>query len=71
MEKKMRKINAILLYPFMKIFNFHFSKDYRWGTTLFHRVVYRLVDTVGANWNAHRKILQEQCDQEVKELKGR
>tara|TARA_R100001443_G_scaffold114274_1_gene130088 strand:- start:3750 stop:3974 length:225 start_codon:yes stop_codon:yes gene_type:complete len=64
----MRKLNAKLLYPFMKITGFMFSKDYRWGTTLFHRIVYRYVDTVGANWNAHRDFLQNLCDQEIKEL---
>jgi|TARA_R100001530_G_C4200819_1_gene124740 hypothetical protein len=67
MNKKIRKFNAMLLYPFMKIFNFHFSKDYRWGTTLFHRVVYRLVDTVGANWNAHRELYRN-ADLDIGEL---
>ena len=32
--------------------HFRFSKDYRWGTTAYHRAVYAMVDTVGANITA-------------------
>lgn len=48
----MRNITANLIAPFLKVTGFRFSKDYRWGTTRFHRAVYALVDTVGANLKA-------------------
>ena len=31
---------------------FRFSKDYRWGTTRRHRIVYAMVNTVAANYVA-------------------
>jgi hypothetical protein len=48
----MRKLAAALLAPAMKLTGFRFSKDYRHGLTLFHRVVYYCVDTIGANMKA-------------------
>ena len=48
-ETQMRQIAAHLIAPVLKITGFRFSKDYRWGTTLRHRVVYALVNTVMAN----------------------
>jgi hypothetical protein len=44
-----QKLNAALCVPFMLITGFRFSKDYRWGTTWWHRLVYRCVWTVHAN----------------------
>ena len=54
MRSKIRKINATILYPFMKITGFRFSRNYRWEVTKFHSIVYRYVDTVGANINAEK-----------------
>ena len=48
----MRKLNAAILAPVMKLTGFRFSKDYRHGSTLFHKAVYACVDTVGANMKA-------------------
>lgn len=48
----MRKLNAALLTPVLKLTGFRFSKDYRWGVTRFHALVYFCVDTVGANIKA-------------------
>ena len=48
----MRVFIGKIIAPVMKVTGFRFSKDYRWGTTLFHRVVYKLVDTIGANMAA-------------------
>jgi hypothetical protein len=48
----MRKFNASLIVPVMKLTGFRFTKDYRHGSTLFHRAVYFAVDTVGANQKA-------------------
>lgn len=45
----MRYCTPYLVAPILKITGFRFSKDYRWGTTLFHRVVYALVSTPKAN----------------------
>tara|TARA_Y100000816_G_C25944753_1_gene492789 strand:- start:633 stop:836 length:204 start_codon:yes stop_codon:yes gene_type:complete len=50
--KTMRKLNAAILAPVMKLTGFRFSKDYRHGSTLFHKAVYACVDTVGANMKA-------------------
>lgn len=49
-----RKINGKLIGLALKATGcgFRFSKDYRWGTTVWHRIVYRCVDTVGANLTA-------------------
>jgi hypothetical protein len=45
----MRNQTAKLLAPIMRATGFRFSKDYRWGTTLRHRMIYRCVNTVRAN----------------------
>lgn len=47
-----RKTNASILAPIMRLTGFRFSRDYRHEITKFHSVVYRLVDTVGANMKA-------------------
>lgn len=47
-----RKTTAALLVPMMKITGFRFSKDYRHEITAYHSMVYRFVDTVGANLKA-------------------
>lgn len=47
-----REINAAIIAPVLKLTGFRFSKDYRWGTTRFHRIVYALVSTVSANHRA-------------------
>lgn len=44
-----RTITALALVPAMKITGFRFSKAYRHGTTVWHRLVYRAVNTVQAN----------------------
>lgn len=54
MTRQLRKFNAWWLAPVMRITGFRFSKDYRWEMTLYHTVVYHLVDTVGANVRADR-----------------
>lgn len=46
---RLRSLIGYLVAPILLVTGFRFSKDYRWGTTLFHRIVYLLVDTVGAN----------------------
>jgi hypothetical protein len=48
----MRTLAAFVIAPVLKLTGFRFSKDYRWGTTLRHRMVYALVDTVSANLKA-------------------
>lgn len=51
-ERAMRTITAVLLAPVLKLTGFRFSKDYRWGTTLRHRIVFALVNTCSANLRA-------------------
>jgi len=48
----MRTLTASLIAPVLKVTGFRFSKDYRWGTSLGHRVVFALVNTVEANLKA-------------------
>lgn len=43
---------AAVLVPALRLTGFRFSKDYRHGTTRFHRAVYACVDTVSANVKA-------------------
>lgn len=31
------------------LLNFEFSKDYRYGTTLKHRIAYRVINTIASN----------------------
>ena len=45
-----RTITAYAISPILRITGFRFSKDYRHGTTRFHRAIYRMVDTVTANY---------------------
>lgn len=44
-----RTFTAAVISPILAITGFRFSKDYRWGTTPFHRAVYTVVSTVSAN----------------------
>lgn len=44
-----RTTMAYLIAPALMVTGFRFSKDYRWGTTKFHRAVYAYVNTVAAN----------------------
>ena len=48
----MRRLLGKGLVPVMKVTGFRFSKNYRWGTTLYHRIIYAMIDTVGANIRA-------------------
>jgi len=45
----MRNITARIIAPLLSITGFRFSKSYRHGVTLYHRVVYSIVDVVAAN----------------------
>ena len=47
-----REINAAILAPVMRLTGFRFSKDYRWGVSRWHRIVYAIVSTVSANYRA-------------------
>ena len=44
-----RTITARAIAPLMAVTGFRFGKKYRRGATAWHRAVYALVDTVGAN----------------------
>ena len=44
-----RRAAGRALAPILRFTGYRFSKDFRHGATLAHRVVYALVDTVGAN----------------------
>ena len=48
----MRMTIAKIIAPVMRLTGFRFSKDYRRGITLFHRLVYALVSTPLANLTA-------------------
>lgn len=48
----MRELTASLIAPILRVTGFRFSKDYRHGVTLFHRIVYALVSTPIANIKA-------------------
>ena len=52
MKSLIRTTNAYLLIPVLKVTGFRFSKDYRWGTNLYYKTIYSLVDTVLANIKA-------------------
>lgn len=52
----MRVFNAKLIAPILRLTGFRFSKSYRWGTTFWHRLVYRLVSTPIANIQAARTV---------------
>ncbi len=51
----MRQFNTSIIIPVMKLTGFRFSKSFRRGDTLAHRVVYRMISTVEANIKADRK----------------
>jgi hypothetical protein len=53
LRRIIRTTTAIILVPIMKLTGFSFSRDFRLGETLVHRIVYACVDTVGANTWAH------------------
>lgn len=48
----MRDFTAKMIAPILKVTGFRFSKDYRWGTTAYHRTVYAMVNTIRANLRA-------------------
>jgi hypothetical protein len=52
MKNFIRTLNALALYPIMRVTGYRFSKAYRRGDTKLHSIVYALVDTVGANIRA-------------------
>lgn len=45
----MRDMMATLIAPALKLTGFRFSKDYRWGTTVAHRLVSKVLNTTRAN----------------------
>ena len=45
----MRDLIAELLAPIMHKSGYRFSKDFRRGTTCYHRIIYRWLNTVLAN----------------------
>lgn len=45
----MRIMTARLIAPILRLTGFRFSKHYRWGTRLHHRIIYRLTSTPLAN----------------------
>ena len=49
MNTMIRNTVAKVIAPLMTRTGFRFSKDYRHGTTLLHRAVYALCNTVKAN----------------------
>jgi len=66
-----RTINARLLSPILKLTGFRFSKDYRQCSTIRHRLVYMVVDTVKANRLSTRdelRIAESLNDQWLREL---
>jgi hypothetical protein len=40
---------GVAISPVLYVTGFRFSKDYRWGTTKFHSIVYATVNTIAAN----------------------
>lgn len=52
MTNSIRRTNASILAPVMRVTGFRFHSDYRHEVTTFHAIVYALVDTVGANIKA-------------------
>lgn len=48
----MRNLIAKIITPVLKVTGFRFSKDYRQAETGVKALVYRVVDTVGANRRA-------------------
>jgi len=52
-----RKLLALPLLPVLKVTGWRFSKHYRWGSTLWHRMVYASVDVVWINCKAGPRIV--------------
>lgn len=54
----MRQLNGKLIGLVLKATGcpFRFSKEYRWGVTRWHRMVYACVNTIEANWTAGMEI---------------
>ncbi len=50
----MRDLLASIVAPGLAVTGLRFSKDFRWGTTRGHRLVYRLINTTGANIKAYK-----------------
>ncbi len=48
----MRNFTKYILAPILVLTGYRFSKDFRYGTTAFHRMVYALINTVGSNCQA-------------------
>lgn len=46
LKDHIRTLNGLLLVPALRLTGFRFSKDYRFGATRYHRIVYSLIDTV-------------------------
>ncbi len=59
---------AHLIAPALAATGFRFSKDYRWGTTSFHRAVYGLVDTISANRSADRIAAEAEAAESGREM---
>lgn len=55
MRQTMRQVIGRLVAPVLRASGFRFSKAYRHGATPWHRWVYALVDTVGANIRAEEE----------------
>jgi len=51
-QQTIREINGLVVTPILYVTGYRFSKDYRYGTMAMPRLVYALVDTVGANLRA-------------------
>jgi hypothetical protein len=51
-----RQLSVSLIAPILAVTGFRFSKDYRYGTTRYHRVVYSLICTVAANIAADQAV---------------
>ena len=48
----LRHLAGMAVAPYLRRTGYRFSKDYRHGITLFHRITYTLVDCVAANYRA-------------------
>lgn len=53
-RQTIRHLTALAVAPALRVTGFRFSKDYRHGSTRFHRAVYALCSTVEANGFADR-----------------
>jgi hypothetical protein len=50
----MRNLLALAISPVLALTGYRFSKDYRWGTTHYHRIVYAIINTPRANIAAYK-----------------